>query len=313
VTSTDASGRYPDQVPSPEASPIAGGTTPVETAGAALFTPTVSGFRPTELARGPWSPDALHGGPVAALVVRAAERTVHDGGAGHDGGPGTPVPWLLVRLTLELLRPVPFADLVVTARLVRPGRSVRLVDVSIDADGSAVAWGRCLLRGMPSPSDPHWPADRGWPPPTATVSTPMPPGPDEGRPGPLLSQDTTFDNGGAELRFVRGSFHGAGPATVWVRLAVPVVMGESPSPAQRAAAAADFGNGVSAVLPFDQWRFVNPDLTVVLERPPTGPWVALEATTALGTPGIGVARSTLFDPEGPCGSAVQTLVVGPRR
>ena len=40
----------------------------------ALFVPEGSTLVPTAAARGPWSPDALHGGPVAALVARCVER-----------------------------------------------------------------------------------------------------------------------------------------------------------------------------------------------------------------------------------------------
>ena len=35
----------------------------------ALFVADHDRFVPTELARGPWDPNALHGGPVAALVA----------------------------------------------------------------------------------------------------------------------------------------------------------------------------------------------------------------------------------------------------
>jgi len=40
----------------------------------AIFTPQGDLFLPTPLARGPWSPDALHGGAPGALLARAVER-----------------------------------------------------------------------------------------------------------------------------------------------------------------------------------------------------------------------------------------------
>ena len=61
----------------------------------ALFERDGTRFVPTELCRGPWSPDAQHGGPPAALMARAAE--------GFEGGEEMQV----ARLTVELLRPVP--------------------------------------------------------------------------------------------------------------------------------------------------------------------------------------------------------------
>ena len=33
---------------------------------------------PTDFARGPWDPNALHGGPVAALLARAVEKCEPD-------------------------------------------------------------------------------------------------------------------------------------------------------------------------------------------------------------------------------------------
>ncbi len=111
---------------------------------------------------------------------------------------------------------------------------------------------------------------------------------------------------------MRGRFDGLGPAQVWVRLTVPVVPGETPSPLQRVAAAADFGNGVSAVVPFDRYVFVNPDLTIHLERMPEGDWVGLDASTRLGTPGTALAQSALWDRRGPIGRALQGLYVESR-
>ena len=84
---------------------------------------------------------------------------------------------------------------------------------------------------------------------------------------------------GHGFRFVAGSFLELGPATVWTRMRHPLVAGEVPSPLCRVLVAADSGNGVSATLDFRHWRFINPDLTVYLLRPPAGEWVALEAAT----------------------------------
>jgi hypothetical protein len=50
-----------------------------------------------------------------------------------------------------------------------------------------------------------------------------------------------------DIRFAGGTGFGEGPAQAWFRLARPLVGGESPHPVARAAAAADFGNGVSRV------------------------------------------------------------------
>lgn len=332
-----------------------------------LFVPTGEGWLPTELARGPWSPDALHGGPVAALVARAVEQLAGGQDAkrastrpetasrADPSGPAGQAPcaghqldaMVTARLTVELLRPVPVAPLAVTATITRPGRKVKLVEVRVTAGERDVVWARAVL--LRQHAEPEWPtregvaadpsamasldtsapgmggAGKGTPevggsgkgapevgaPGMGGAGTPVaPPGPEHGTPGRGLSDAyPAFHNSGAELRFVDGTFDTLGPGTVWVRLRAPVVPDELPSALQRAAAAADFGNGVSAVLPFDQWRFLNPDLTVVLHRPPHGEWVGLQARTELGAPGMGVATSVLWDTRARVGSATQTLVV----
>jgi acyl-coenzyme A thioesterase PaaI-like protein len=261
----------------------------VADAGTALFIPDGRHLVPTELARGPWSPMALHGGPVAALAARAAE--VHPGGAGMQ----------LVRITLELLRPVPLTRLALTSSLVKPGRTTQLVDTVVEADGVEVAWSRAL-RILVAPEDqraePTVPEDAAPDPPDRVEATPM-----------VIGDRTAFHNRGMELRFVNGRTNGRGPATVWFRLRCPVVLGEQPSPWQRVAAAADFGNGVAAELEFGSGSFINPDLTVSLHRPPAGEWICLDARTRFGTPGIGAAESALWDREGRIGRALQNLVV----
>ncbi len=261
----------------------------------ALFVRHDDALVPTELSRGPWSPDALHGGPVAAVVARAVENL--------DPDPAMHV----ARLTVELLRPVPLAPLEITATVFRPGRKVQVVDVTITAAGTAVAAARAVrIRSLPdTPADSPLHA-------TASVDTP-PPGPDTGARSSAFNEGGIgFANGGTDLRIVEGTVGSSGPATVWVRLAVPVVDGEVPTPLQRAAAAADFGNGFSSVLDFQRFIFINPDLTVYVTRPVVGEWVCVQSVTTLGPPGTATAEARLWDESGPVGRSLQSLFVDHR-
>ena len=122
-----------------------------------------------------------------------------------------------------------------------------------------------------------------------------------------------FGGDGIELRFVRGSIGEPGAAAAWLRFAAPLLDGEDPSPLQRAAAAADFGNGVSASLDWSSYVFINADLTIHLARPPRGEWVGLDSHTVVEADGVGLAESVLHDADGPIGHAAQSLLVGPRR
>jgi hypothetical protein len=126
-----------------------------------------------------------------------------------------------------------------------------------------------------------------------------------------IGGDRAFAVTGVEMRFVRGMFMQPGPATVWIRLRMPVLPGEEPSGMQRACAAADFGNGVSAVHEWGRTLFINPDLTVYLSRRPAGEWICLEAVTHPGPHGRALAESRLFDAEGVVGRSLQALLVEP--
>jgi hypothetical protein len=97
-----------------------------------------------------------------------------------------------------------------------------------------------------------------------------------------------------------------------MRLRHPLLPGQTPSPIARVAAAADFGNGVAAAVPFDRYLFINADLSITLNRSPVGEWIALEARTLLHPGGIAWAESVLHDKQGPVGLARQALVVQPR-
>jgi hypothetical protein len=114
-----------------------------------------------------------------------------------------------------------------------------------------------------------------------------------------------------EIRFVAGAF-GGGPSTAWFRLRHPLVAGEQPSPLQRLAAAGDFGNGISAVLSWDEYLFIDPDLTLYVDRDPVGEWICLQSQTTLAPDGIGTAESVLFDERGRIGHAMQALLVARR-
>lgn len=256
---------------------------------------------PTEYARGPWDPRACHGGPVGALLTRAVERAE----------PDAAVDWQIARLTIELTRPVPVGrPLTLTTEIERAGRKVSLVGARlVDAD-TEVARVRALriratdldLRGdVVQPA-----ADPPGSPDAASAQ----------RVTWAVDGQIAFHANACEHRFTEGAWDRPGPVGVWIRLLVGVVAGETPSGVQRAAAAADFGNGVSGGLPFEQYTYINPDLTVHLLRPPVGEWIGMRAASYYGRParstGAGFAESELYDEDGRLGRSVQSLLLDGR-
>jgi len=246
-------------------------------------------FLATELTRGPWDPGLQHAGPPAALLGRAVERHGDRGDL------------QVARVTFEIMRPLPIAELRVATRLLRGGRSVELVEATLLA-GEAEVMRATALRVRTADLDL----------PAGLVPGPRLPGPDAGRSMPFFptGQEVGYHTA-MDVRFVAGSFLEPGPATVWMRMRHPLVPGEAPSPLCRVMVAADSGNGVSAALDYRRWRFINPDLTVYLMRLPAGDWVALEAATT-ATAGVGLADTALHDERGPVGRAAQVLFIDRR-
>ena len=109
-----------------------------------------------------------------------------------------------------------------------------------------------------------------------------------------------------------GRFTQQGPAFAWFRLRVPIVAGEEPSALQRLVAAADFPNGISSELSWDDYLFINPDLTVYVEREPRGEWIGVDAETRIVENGVGLAHAVLYDAEGRVGRSLQSLYVAQR-
>jgi hypothetical protein len=266
--------------------------------------------QPTEHARGPWDPRALHGGAPAALIAAAFERVE----------PGSHL--RIARLGFELLRPIPFAPLTLSTRIVRPGRRVQELACELSADlgdGEQVVCRASALRVQEVAAEV---ADAA----AALASeaqqgdSPTPPdalpAPEHGKAVRFALDDANIDRASfaasaMEMRWLTDP-RAPGPGRVWMRLRHPLLPGQQLTPLARLAATADFGNGVSAALPFERYLFINADLTVHLQRPPRGEWIGLDARTLLHSGGAGLAESVLHDVHGPVGRAFQTLVVQPR-
>lgn len=257
----------------------------------ALFEADGDRWVPSPATAGPWDPNAQHGGPPAALLARLVERA------------DAPVPQRVVRIAYELLGPVPIVPLTAAVEVVRQGKRVSVVDATLLADGKPVM--RATAQRVRLDDQPV--------PPELYPDDPPPPGPDSGTPPVVWDREGSFTNAGVEMRFVQGGFEQQGPGTAWIRLRVPLVAGEETSPLCRAAAAADFANGISSILKVADWLFLNPELTLTLARPPEGEWICLQAVTHPSDLGSGFAESAIYDTRGRVGRGTQTLLLERRR
>jgi hypothetical protein len=248
----------------------------------AFYEPDGERLVPSELTRGPWDPGAQHAGPPSGLIARALERCEPREGM------------RIGRIAIDILGPVPLAPLTASARVVRPGRSVELLEATLAGpDGDvmrASAWRVAIGDLRLDDAD-------GAPPP----------GPEHGAGSDFFPTGEPGYHTAMEYRFIEGGFLEIGPATVWMRMRGALVAGEQPSRLERLMVVADIGNGISSVLDWREFLFINTELTVHLLREPQGDWIGVDAVTRVD--GIGLAESVLYDQRGRIARGAQTLLV----
>lgn len=265
--------------------------TPGALAEGALFERDGDLVVPTDLARGPWRRDALHGGAVAALLASALDL------------PGrTPV-----RVTFDLINRVPTTPLRLLVCPAEGGERVARQTVSLLSGDTEVATAQCLairhvdleLPDMVAPPDPF----------AGAVL------PDLTRTRPKVAEMVgweCFDSAAICARTLSTELPEYATG-VYVNLLVPVIGGEATSAISRAAAAADYAsNHLAGRFHFDQWSFMNADLTLHLSRVPADGWVGLASTAVLDPNGSGLSVAQLFDRDGRLGQSIQSLVVESR-
>jgi hypothetical protein len=206
---------------------------------------------------------------------------------------------IIARFSCEILSPVPVGEIEVHVRVARPGRSVQLLDGVLTAGGREVALARAwrVLRAASPSAGPGLPA----PPALPGEQEPVQP---RGWVDGYLSA--------IEWRMASGQFGQPGPAAAWARMRYPLLPDEEPGPLERVLAVADSGSGVSGELPYRDWIFINPEVTVHVLREAAGEWICLDAKTSIAAGGTGLARTVLSDRDGPVGLGSQSLLIVPR-
>jgi len=288
----------------------------------AVFVPRGDAMLPTPLAASAWGPDVLHGGPVAALIARAAERALPDDSAAERALPDdvhTEGEMQASRLTVDLFRAVPRAPLHTDVELIRKGRRVIVARVSVLHDGLEVTRGQVLfLRRTEGPT---------------TRTEAAPPGPDGLETFEGLSRGAPLPpgrHGGyhtlVETRWpapdqLAGTPLEAQPpgSLVWVRVPFPIVEDEEPTPFQRLAAVSDFGNALANYAADwhdpDQRKiasYINADISMHLLRPPEGEWLALVADRSTHLDGVGLVEVSHFDHRGHYARSAQARLANDR-
>ncbi|GAA4487706.1 thioesterase family protein [Rhodococcus olei] len=245
-------------------------------------------YRPTALTGGAWTEAEQHISPLNGLIVHAVERFV--AGRGPDE-------MEIARIGIDILGVLAIEDFDIDVQVVRPGRTIELLEATVTAAGRpavrARVWRMAVLdtsavAGGPDAVLPHpgtldrWKMSDLWPGgyiaslDVRTVGAPQP-----------------------------------GRTTAWISTPAALVAGEEVGALARYVALVDTANGIAVRRSPTEWMFPNVDLTIHLTRRPRGDWVGLDTTVTFGPDGHGLTSSVLHDVDGPVGHANQILTVRP--
>jgi Thioesterase-like superfamily len=246
-----------------------------------------SRFRATEHTRGAWSAGEQHIAPSLGLLAHAVEL---DRDSRRDDR------LRLTRLSYDILGTVPVAVVDVGVRVIRPGRSIELVEATLSHGGRDVLVLRAWLMQ-------HFPTAH-----LAGSALPAIPAADD---MPVWDMSGLWAGGFIASAEVRRIESGRGRSTSWVRTGIGLVAGESVSPAARAIGLLDIANGLAVRAEPTEVVFPNIDLTAHLFAEPRGQWLGFDTTVSFSTDGIGLTHSIIHDETGPIGASSQMLTVRP--
>ncbi|WP_322994791.1 thioesterase family protein [Castellaniella sp.] len=239
-------------------------------------------FVSTLHSQGAWQPGEQHLAPAAGLLLAEIERRL-------------PSDKLISRVTFDVLGVIHSGPFTVDVQVVRPGRSIELVEARM-CHGDQVSVHARVWRL--SASDTTSVEGLEW--------NPLPP-PESLHP---LAFSSIWDGGFiATLEARRGGDNRAGRGQSWLRTTTPLVAGEVDPPVAHFLKLVDTANGLAVRQQPDRVFFANVDLTVHFIRQPVAGWVGFDTRVSFGPTGLGETFSVLSDIHGPVGTAAQSLTL----
>lgn len=206
----------------------------------------------------------------------------------------------IARINFDILGMIPAGDFEIVTTMVRPGKTIELVQAEFQASG------RTAIRAT------------AWR--LATSDTSAISGTSESAMPPLVDcapfEAMSMWPGGfirsVDIRVAPGWAPGAGK--VWIRSSYPTVLGEQTSALTKLVGVIDTANGIAPrINPAEgEYIYPNTDLSIHLHRIPTGEWLGLDTNVTFGDSGIGLTSSVLHDETGPIGRAEQILTIRKR-
>jgi hypothetical protein len=240
---------------------------------------------PSGIATPPWSTTVQHGATLAGLVARAVELVP------------SAVPMHLARLTVDLTRATPLGPTRLDTTVVRNGKRLQLVDVTVLVNDQPYSRGQ----GLRIRTDDVVPADDLPPPwddePNAPTGPPRHPVASPLGSSPFLQSMS-----------IRWESWQPGRGVCWINLGDWFVDDEPTFASTRAAVAADLVMTGGALLP-DDYHVVNADIGMFLTRAPIGEDIRVSSIVRVDSGGHGISEGVMHDRVGRFGSVTKALLI----
>jgi hypothetical protein len=247
---------------------------------------------PQDIARSLWKADQMHGVATSGALGRTVENAVLAAGR-DDLRPA--------RFTVDLFRAPSMGPCLLESTVVREGSRLMLVDATLTQDGEVRARASALfLKQSESPGGRVWsPTDLPSPPPLDVAEMT-----NEPRVPFFHSPEVGWSQNFADHQ-------NDGRKQTWQN-ALPIVVGENPTPFQGLAGVAD---STSMVCNWgsDGVEYINSDVTLAISRVPISQEVGIAALSRSEHNGIAVGSAVVFDRAGVIGTTTITSLANTRR
>lgn len=248
----------------------------------AYFTSRDEEFHPGTAAGGHWGAGLISGPAVAGLAAHALERDF-----------GRPE-FLPARFTIDLVKPARQAPTVLATRVVREGRRVRYTECDVLQGDSLVARATMVqYLQSEAPAGQDWATGEAFQRPQTAVGDELFVGSDEGGWSVL---GVEHQNTSRKRAYYRG---------------LDVVDGIPATPFVRAVVVAEAATNMVLNMGSNGIGYINGDLTVTLSRLPAGEFLGVQGDSRLATAGVATGTATLYDDDGPFGTAIVTALANP--
>ncbi|MHC1479836.1 thioesterase family protein [Frateuria aurantia] len=244
-------------------------------------------FAPTSHVGGGWNPDEQHIAPIFGLLTHLVEAH-RDERRGCDLG--------IARLSFDILGVLAMAPFDVELDVLRPGRTIELVEARVVSDGRTAVILRAWLMSATGTASIAGDAFAALAPPEAV---------------PAWDFSGLWPGGFVRSVEARHQQQAPGRGTMWLNTSLDLIEGVAVSPLARMMGLVDAANGAFPRVSPQVAAFPNLDLTAHLLREPVGAWIGLDITVGFGPDGRGLTHSHLHDAQGLVGVISQSLTVRP--